>query len=321
MVYYRVRERLFQWAAWSLALLPTPACLPPVFIVGCGRSGTTILGRCLGQHPAVTYLNEPRYLWELHFPQTDIWSTKAGHRVGRLVLDTADAAPMAARRCRRAFQYTTWVTRRPFIIEKLPENVFRVPFVRTVFPGARFIHIVRSGRDVARSIVAGRQALNWYGADEYKWRQLLQVAATIPGLTELAGPELSPYERGLLEWRLALEQARQHFAASADTECLHLSYERLLTAPREVLARAFVHMGLPTDDAILTACASLVRESETAQSRDTGAVTAREEQLCGPYVSVLAGCALSEHSGPLRFPNAPPCSDETRRALPKRIRA
>jgi hypothetical protein len=32
----------------------------PVFIVGCGRSGTTILGEMLGRHPQLAYLNEPR---------------------------------------------------------------------------------------------------------------------------------------------------------------------------------------------------------------------------------------------------------------------
>ena len=35
----------------------------PVFIIGCGRSGTTILGDTLSKHPKIEYLNERRDLW------------------------------------------------------------------------------------------------------------------------------------------------------------------------------------------------------------------------------------------------------------------
>ena len=34
----------------------------PVFIIGCGRSGTTILGETLSKHSKIKYLNERRDL-------------------------------------------------------------------------------------------------------------------------------------------------------------------------------------------------------------------------------------------------------------------
>ena len=37
--------------------------LVPVFIIGCGRSGTTILGKTLSNHPKIKYLNERRDLY------------------------------------------------------------------------------------------------------------------------------------------------------------------------------------------------------------------------------------------------------------------
>jgi hypothetical protein len=46
----------------------------PVFIVGCPRSGTTILGQILGQTPSFFYLNEPRYIWCHVRPELDIWA-------------------------------------------------------------------------------------------------------------------------------------------------------------------------------------------------------------------------------------------------------
>ena len=70
----------------AVQLLPgTGALVRPVFIVGCGRSGTTALGEVLGRHPLLAYLNEPRDIW-LYEPRTDIWSAKAGARGGRLRL-------------------------------------------------------------------------------------------------------------------------------------------------------------------------------------------------------------------------------------------
>ena len=43
--------------------LPAPETEAPVFLIGCGRSGTTILGERVDRHPPVTYLYEPRAPW------------------------------------------------------------------------------------------------------------------------------------------------------------------------------------------------------------------------------------------------------------------
>ena len=46
----------------------------PVFIIGCGRSGTTILGNTLSNHPKIKYLNERRDLWHKAYPEFNIWN-------------------------------------------------------------------------------------------------------------------------------------------------------------------------------------------------------------------------------------------------------
>ena len=43
------------------------------FIAGCGRSGTTLLGRLMSLGENVTYLNEPRQFWAAINPRTDVW--------------------------------------------------------------------------------------------------------------------------------------------------------------------------------------------------------------------------------------------------------
>jgi hypothetical protein len=44
---------------------------------------------------------------------------------------------------------------KPVVIEKTVSNVFRVPFIFRLFPDAKFVHLVRDGRDV--SLSAARQ--------------------------------------------------------------------------------------------------------------------------------------------------------------------
>eukprot|EP00913_Durusdinium_trenchii_P035603 g33317.t2 len=50
------------------------------YIVGCGRSGSTILAEILSHYSSVVFLNEPRQLW-LPLVPLDVWSTKATGRL------------------------------------------------------------------------------------------------------------------------------------------------------------------------------------------------------------------------------------------------
>ena len=47
-----------------------------VFIIGCGRSNTTVLGKTLSNHPKIKYLNERRDLWHKKFIQNLIFGKK-----------------------------------------------------------------------------------------------------------------------------------------------------------------------------------------------------------------------------------------------------
>ncbi|PYM01704.1 MAG: hypothetical protein DMF19_05650 [Verrucomicrobia bacterium] len=102
----------------------------PVFILGCGRSGTTVLGNLLAQHPSVTYLHEARALWASAYPETDIWTEHAVARHGKLAFTESDVNPRKTRALQKLFALKLRRSRRPTLVEKLPINNFRLPFIR-----------------------------------------------------------------------------------------------------------------------------------------------------------------------------------------------
>src|SRR5207244_5106722 len=115
----------------------------PVFILGCGRSGTTILGNLLAQHPSVTYLHEHRPLWTSAYPETDIWSEHAITRRGKLAFTESDVNPRKKRALRKIFELELQKLRRPILVEKLPINNLRLLFIFKNISDYIFINVLR----------------------------------------------------------------------------------------------------------------------------------------------------------------------------------
>ena len=246
------------------SVLPCPRIRHPVFIVGCGRSGTTILGTTLSHHPQVTYLNEHRHLWIACYPETDIWSEEAPGRQGKLVLTKSDALENKSRRLHRLFREEIDKTGRPVLIEKLPINSFRLEFIHHIFPDARFIHIVRNGMEVARSIER-RVNEGWYGANDYKWFQLARHASTLKGTASLPSLCTTDYDRGLLEWRLSTDAAHVFLSTLPDTIYMEIGYEDFVEKPVQTITTVLDFLGLENNEVVNDFVRSTVwRKSEKA---------------------------------------------------------
>lgn len=115
---------------------------PSVVIIGAGRSGTNMLRDLLVQIPGLgTWpCDEINYIW----------------RHGNIsapsdALTVSDARPEVVRYIRGRFRSIARAQDAEVVVEKTCANALRVPFVDAVLPEARFVHIVRDGRDVVAS--------------------------------------------------------------------------------------------------------------------------------------------------------------------------
>lgn len=251
----------------------------PVFILGCGRSGTTILGNVLAQHSRVTYLNEPRTLWIAAYPETDIWSGQAAARRGRLLFTESDHEPAKTQTLKALFALEVQRAGRPLLVEKLPINNFRLPFIRAMFPDCRFIHIWRNGVEVARSIEALCFQGEWFGSNRYKWDQLVRYARSMPETAEL--PELcgSYYGMGLLEWRLSTEAATRFLEGLPPGHWVELSYASFMADPLGASTRILETLRLPPEPTVRDFVRGNVRRR--SESHDGLALTPLDRLIGG----------------------------------------
>lgn len=266
------------------ARLPAPEIRRPVFILGCGRSGTTILGMVLSKHCKVTYLNERRDIWFSCYPESDVWSDQAEARGGKVRLNADDAQPARSRRLRRLFALETLLQRKPILIEKLPINNFRLPFLLTVFPLARFVHIYRNGAEVARSIENYCSRSEWYGVSNHKWRQLVAIAETNDDTRRIPPLCKTNYQRGLLEWRLSTESVLRFFQNLTPDQYLEISYSGLMQDTDSTLNAISEFIGLEEDPA-MTAYAQehLERRSPAI---GIGDLNAEDQMIGGPWLEI-----------------------------------
>lgn len=206
----RLKPR-FKLAAHSQA----PLLENPFFVVGCGRSGNTLLRRIFSQHPSVfippempvlgnlvrTFRRHANLDWEPLVAAVVSELRRAldtplpvkGHDGGRIettrgaelgislnsVFEKARVLPQERRNlaCLIDLLYREYglahFPGKPLWGDKTPWNVFHLQRISKVFPRARYIFLVRDGRDCVSSYM---QSLG-YGEREaaFRWRDANKI--------------------------------------------------------------------------------------------------------------------------------------------------
>jgi hypothetical protein len=217
---------------------------PPVFpfFVGCGRSGTTLLRAMFDSHPDLAVPDEVSFVIRLARPHYALrygWPRRfdAG-RAADLIVGNAswrrwgippdegrsalvDPPPASfAEIVRRA--YAGWAAHegKPRYADKTPMHVLHLRRLARLFPEARFVHLVRDGRDVALSY----RSVAW-------------------------GP--STVEDAALLWRRRVGHGRRAGRRVGPGRYREVRYEELVAEPERVARELCAFLDLAWDDAVL----------------------------------------------------------------------
>jgi hypothetical protein len=239
-----------------------PIDFQPVVIIGAARSGTNMLRSVFTQweHVVTWPCDEINYIW------------RHGHaRWPNDELPASRATPHVRRYIRRRFCRLAHATRGRWVVEKTCANSLRVEFVRAVLPEAKFVHLVRDGRDVvasaqrrwrapldplyvlrkARFVPLGDMP---YYAQRYLRHRLARLVSG-DGQLPTWGPRFDGIDelvqgRSLAEvcaeqWRRCVEAATASLAKLPLTQVHTVRYEELVERPTSALGDLAGFLGLP----------------------------------------------------------------------------
>lgn len=127
-------------------------CPHPVFIIGSPRSGTTILGNSLGRHPEFWDAGETQLLWDLFASGCAEANFRRGE-VGWLRRQGIDRPEFLAHLGLGLNELVTSRSEGRRWIDQTPAYTMLCDLLFAMFPGARFVHVLRDGRSVVHSMV------------------------------------------------------------------------------------------------------------------------------------------------------------------------
>jgi Sulfotransferase family len=142
---------------------------PYLFIVGAARSGTTLLRRIVDAHPQIAITRETHWITKQlkwHAPDRPVGPElmerlATEERFTRMEVDETQLERLLARP--EPVSYAKFVTAvfdlygeargKPLVGDKVPGYVLEIPTLHDLFPHARFVHLIRDGRDVCSSVI------------------------------------------------------------------------------------------------------------------------------------------------------------------------
>ncbi len=240
---------------------------PYLFIVGCPRSGTTLLQRMVNAHPAIAITPESH--WIPKFPSKPWCETSEGaitRKLRRRVLAHPKFARLGIDRKKlkrvapkdEAVSYASLVSRifdfyglrrgKRLVGDKTPDYVRRMKILHQLWPAARFVHVIRDGRDVATS--------------------MLEWPKVHPRPGDFATWKEDPVSTAAWWWEKNVGMGRQEGLALGSDLYHEVRYESLVSHPCETCEVLAKFLRVPFDKAML-------RFHEEGSGNDPGLETKR----------------------------------------------
>ncbi len=211
------------------------------FIVGCGRSGTTLVRALFDSHPQMAVPHESYFVESLArrraryerpsgfdtrrfaadllaHPWFHRWALPADEVSSALFRQQPAGYPDAVRVVYALYAHHHGKSR---YADKTPNYVLHIPLLAELFPEARFLHLVRDGRDVALSLLEQEWGADSVAAAALYWNRRTQAGRR-------AGQTLGPeryrevrYEDLIEEPEAVLRPLCPFLGLSFEPEMLH----------------------------------------------------------------------------------------------------
>jgi hypothetical protein len=240
----------------------------PIIIVAAPRSGSTLLFETMSRAGSLWSIGDESHAVIERFRKFN--PVFGICRTNRLLGEDADAETVT--RIRQSFMkdlrnadgimyrdLPADSAGKPRFLEKTPKNALRIPFLRQVFPDARFIYLFRDPRENLSSLIEGWRSSRfvmyeglpgWPG----KWSFLLP-----PGFEQLRGKSLE--EVVAFQWQ-AVNQFILDDLGSLPAECwTALSYAELLEDTPATIERLCRFAEVPFDDGLRAYCGQELHHS------------------------------------------------------------
>ena len=126
------------------------------FVVGCARSGTSLLRAMLDSHPEMAVPTEshfiPKFVGSPSVLAQRLPNDRNFMKWGIAVPGLEDVRDYSEA-VRRVYASYAAAQGKPRYGDKTPAYVLHIPFLARLFPESRFIHVIRDGRDTALSLL------------------------------------------------------------------------------------------------------------------------------------------------------------------------
>ncbi|HEY3486629.1 MAG TPA: sulfotransferase [Gammaproteobacteria bacterium] len=260
----------------------------PIFIVGCARSGTTLLQIMLHSHPRIAIPPETRFLMKIYDKRTQFGDLSMPEnraaladsiiddkksKFGDLGLDAAlirqmiiDGPPTIGSAMGIIFREYAAKYGKPRWGDKRPNYIRYIDILLKLFPDAQFIHIIRDGRDC----IASLKQMPW-------WKH--------------------PYRTGVYKWTQAIKAGNRARKILRADQYYELKYEALVSDPEKELRALCAYLGEEFHSAMLehhktTAVAVPARKLKkhhkgTTQQVHTEAVGKWQQQLTAEQIALI----------------------------------
>ncbi len=207
-------------------------------MTGYKRSGTTLLGNIIDRHPSIAVFVESFFIPRYYYTQVMFWPLENDRNFLRLAESIGDEVSAKANQLQVARERVLASGSRtlPGLVDTLlghwahargkqrwadksPGYITRFRVLQRMFPDARFVHIVRDGRDV------------WLSLKKLGWEtDAVKVAS---------------------DWSRSVTWARRYARRHLAERYIEVQYERLVTHPEEETRRISAFLGEPYVSAMI----------------------------------------------------------------------